>query len=138
MNSLAQKWIQQYQLEAHPEGGYFKETLKAEESIKPTHRLERTLYTSILFCLHDDAVSHFHRLQSDEIWIFQAGDPLEIVCIDKSGRLEVIKLGLDDDCVPQAVVQAGIIFGSFVPSHQASLVACIFFSGFFYQEVELF
>ena len=138
MNKDTQRLIQQYQLVAHPEGGYFKETLKADTVIELKGRESRPLYTSILFLLHDQEVSHFHRLQSDEIWIFQKGDPLDVVCILENKTLEIIHLGLDDDCVAQAVVKVGIIFASYVPNTGTSLVACMVSPGFLFSEFELF
>ena len=138
MNIKAKKLIQQFELSAHPEGGYFKETLSSSELITPFNRETRPLYTSILFLLSELEVSHFHRLKSDEIWIFQKGDPLDVVVIDENLKLEVIHLGLEKDCIPQAVVKAGTIFGSYVPNGGTSLVACIVSPGFLYSEFELF
>lgn len=138
MHPIAQNLIDRHQLQAHPEGGYFKETLSASDQIAPEGRIERPLYTSILFMLQEDEVSHFHRLQSDELWIHQQGDPLDVVCILPDGRLEILHLGFGPDQVPQAVVKAGTLFGSYVPSRGVSLVACIVAPGFLYSEFELF
>ncbi len=132
------QYIEKYQLEIHPEGGYFKETLKAEEMIDLVGRETRPLYTSILFFLYGNEVSHFLKLQSDEIWIHQKGDPLDVVCIHTDGKLEIIHLGFAENCVQQAVVKAGAIFGSFVPNKGNSLVACIVSPGFLYNEFELY
>lgn len=138
MKNEVKQTIKQHQLEPHPEGGYFKETLIADEIIDLNNRESRPLYTSILFLLYKNEDSHFHRLQSDEIWIFQKGSPLDIVCINPDSSLEIIHLGLDEDCVPQAVVKAGTIFASYVPSETYSLVACVASPGFLYSEFELF
>jgi len=138
MNLLAQQWITQYQLQAHPEGGYFKETIAAEDLIEPEGRVARPLYTSILFLLCDAQVSHFHRLLSDELWVFQGGDPLIVVTIDAWGHLDTIRLGFGKDEVLQAVVKKGMIFGSYVPNQGASLVGCIVAPGFLYEEFNLY
>lgn len=135
---MLEKLIQTYNLIPHPEGGYFKETITADQIIDLQNRLARPLYTSILFLLHKHDVSHFHSLQSDEIWIFQQGAPLDIVCIKDDGSLDIIHLGLEAHCVPQALVKAGVIFGSYVPSHSYSLVACIVSPGFIYDEFVLY
>ena len=58
-------WVNQLSLEPHPEGGYFKQTFKSNEVVAGR---ERVLYTSIYFLLESGNVSHFHRLQSDELW----------------------------------------------------------------------
>lgn len=62
-----QMWIEKLGLEAHPEGGYFKQTNKSEQLI-PTKRGERALHTAILFLLNTESPSHFHRLKADELW----------------------------------------------------------------------
>lgn len=138
MHPIAQTLIDRHQLQAHPEGGYFKETLAATDPITPEGRIERPQYTSILFLLQEDEVSHFHRLQSDELWIHQQGDPLDVVCILPDGTLEILHLGSGPDQALQAVVKAGTLFGSYVPSRGVSLVACIVVPGFLYSEFELF
>lgn len=137
MNALALSLIQQYHLNAHPEGGYFKETIAAKEAIQPPNRIARPLFTSILFMLHDQEISHFHRLESDELWIFQKGDPLDVVCINPSGDLKVIHLGYGENDVLQANVPSGTLFASYVPSEGVSLVACIVAPGFLYSEFEM-
>lgn len=137
MNALAQQWITRYQLQAHPEGGYFKETIAATDQIQPEGRASRPMYTSILFLLCDTDVSHFHRLLSDELWVFQGGDPLCVITIDDSGRIETIRLGFGEDDALQAVVKKGMIFGSYVPNHGTSMVACIVSPGFLYDEFTL-
>jgi len=134
----ASKWIQQYDLKKHIEGGYFSETL-----IDPANRIgadksQRALYTSILFMLYGDEVSHFHQLKSDELWYFHHGDPLDIVCILKDGSLKIHHLGTQVDQVLQVLVEKGTIFGSYVPSHGLSLVGCAVVPGFLYEEFRLF
>jgi len=138
MNPLAQKLIEQLNLEKHPEGGYFKETLSADEKIQPLTRLNRPLYTSILFLLHDQEVSHFHTIESDEIWVHHTGDPLDVVCIHPEGSLEIHHLGQNPDCVLQAVVKAGTLFGAYVPNAGTALVGCIVSPGFLYSEFKLY
>jgi len=138
MNPQAQHWIDQYALQAHPEGGHFIETIASEEMITPIGRASRPLYSSILFMLSDQEVSHFHRLMSDEIWIFQDGNPLSVVTIDPQGKLDIIRLGKGKDEVLQAVVKAGMIFGSCVSDGGSALVGCIVSPGFLYEEFTLF
>lgn len=138
MNLVAQDLIQQLALEKHPEGGYFKETLAADTSIQPNQRSKRALYTSILFLLHDQEVSHFHTIESDEIWVHHAGDPLDVVSITPDGKLEIHHLGQSRNCVYQAVVKAGSLFGAYVPTHGYALVGCVVSPGFLYSEFKLY
>jgi len=79
-------------LEPHPEGGFFRETYRADETVA-TPRGERPLSTAILFLVTADAISHLHRLTSDELWVFQGGLPLELVTIAGDGTAHTRVLG---------------------------------------------
>src|SRR5215218_2287643 len=85
-------------LNAHPEGGWYAETYRSEETIPVTalparFKGERCFSTAIYFLLPAGVFSAFHRIQSDECWHFYEGDPLNIYVIEPSGNLSVIKLG---------------------------------------------
>ena len=82
----AQYWIDKIQLEPHPEGGYFKETYRAEgliakEALPGEFKGGRSFSTGIYYLLEGEQVSLFHRLQSDEMWHFYAGDTLIVPMI---------------------------------------------------------
>ncbi len=92
-------------LQAHPEGGWFKETYR--------HLREdggRGALTSIHYLLKAGEKSHWHRVtDADEVWNFHAGSPLVLRVADTDGTVAVHRLGADLEagCVPQAVVPAG-------------------------------
>ncbi|GJQ63864.1 MAG: hypothetical protein SCALA702_29170 [Melioribacteraceae bacterium] len=94
----AESWINQLNLTAHPEGGYFRETYRSDESI-PKDSLparyddDRKYVTQILFLLKSCDFSSFHKLESDETWHFIYGNPLEIIEILPSGHLRKTLLG---------------------------------------------
>ncbi len=67
-------------LEPHPEGGWFRETYRAAREVE-TARGPRPASTAILFLVTPGSPSRFHRLASDELWVFQGGDPLELVTL---------------------------------------------------------
>src|SRR5690242_3893946 len=107
--------IERLQLTPHPEGGYFRETYRAAESIGATalpRRFsgERSISTAIYFLLEAGQCSHLHRIRSDEVWHFYAGDPLDVVEIDAVGGLRTTRLGAG--AVYQHVVPAGVWFGA--------------------------
>lgn len=79
-------------LEPHPEGGYYLETYRATETLM-TPRGERPVSTAILFLVTAEASSRLHRLASDELWVYQAGLPLELVTIAADGAAESRVLG---------------------------------------------
>ena len=81
-----------------PEGGYFVETSRAEETIKTEalperYKSEKSLYTSILYLLTPDTQSMLHRLPTDEIYHFHLGDPVVMLQLHPSGQVELITLG---------------------------------------------
>jgi predicted cupin superfamily sugar epimerase len=134
----ADYWIQHLNLEAHPEGGFFKRSFRSNEEIQNKGRM---LYTSIYFLLRSGDVSHFHRLQSDELWYFHAGSSLSVHIIHENGVYEEARLGLNLDKgeVPQVLVPKNAIFGSSLTEQGAfSLVGCMVSPGFEYEDFELF
>jgi uncharacterized protein len=135
-------------LEPHPEGGFFRESYRADETLA-TPRGERPLSTAIVFLVTADAISHMHRLTSDELWVFQGGLPLELVTIAEDGQLIRRVLGEfeeggDEELLPQALVPAGswqgarLAGGPHPPAdHAWALVSCIVTPGFSYEDFEL-
>src|SRR5512140_3425383 len=96
----AQQLIQQYALQPHPEGGWYKETYKSAELIQasalPARFVgARAFSTAIYFLLEQGNFSAFHRIKSDECWHFHAGDPLDVYILRQDGILDVIHLGSD-------------------------------------------
>ena len=141
-----QFYISKLGLEPHPEGGYFRRTFESKEQTSDQELTvhfegKRMLYTSIYFLLTSNDVSHFHRLQSDELWYYHAGSPLSVHMIDENGVYTEHKLGLDleNGEVPQVLVPKNTIFGSSVKDQDTfSLVGCMVSPGFEYQDFELF
>src|SRR3954469_23957328 len=108
------KIVAELKLAPHPEGGYFRETYRAAERIARDalpRRFsgERSASTAIYFLLETGQCSRLHRIRSDEVWHFYAGDPLIVVEIDPGGRLKTTRLGGDlvEGAVYQHVVPAG-------------------------------
>jgi predicted cupin superfamily sugar epimerase len=139
----ASYWVDAYQMKPHPEGGYYAETYRSAGSI-PHYALpegfagNRSFSTAIYFLLEPPHFSSLHRIQSDEIWHFYAGGPLEISVIDPSGDFRLIRLGSDPDAgeVFQAVVPAGSWFGA-RPVRTYALVGCTVAPGFDFSDFEL-
>ena len=78
-----------YDLKQHPEGGWFREVYTSEDEADG-----RPLAGSIYFLLDAGEVSHFHRIDCDELWYFHEGCGLIITVLDESGP-ERIALGND-------------------------------------------
>ena len=135
-------WKQMLGLQPHPEGGFFVETYRsdgchvAEDEKFPA---ERSFATAIYFLVPAGEFSALHRIQSDEVWHFYYGMPLEIVVLER-GVLEVKRLGLDLDRgeAPQHVVARGAWFGASVAADSGyCLVGCTVAPGFDFRDFEL-
>jgi predicted cupin superfamily sugar epimerase len=71
--------VERLRLAPHPEGGYFREIYRSAALVQPPdERPARAAVTSIFYLLAEGQHSRWHRVRSDEIWHFYAGDPLEL------------------------------------------------------------
>jgi uncharacterized protein len=71
MNAAA--LVGQLGLVPHPEGGWYRETWRA--AADPGTRAAGTL---IHFLLETGQRSHWHRVDADEIWLWQGGDAIDL------------------------------------------------------------
>ena len=115
----AEYWIKHLGLSPHPEGGYYSATYKSDLTIAaaalpPGFHGSRSASTAIYFLLAGKDFSALHRLASDELWHFYAGESLVVYVIDPHGKLSQLHLGNRPEAgeVFQAVVRAGSWFGS--------------------------
>jgi hypothetical protein len=134
--------IRRFDLQPHPEGGFFRETYRSSDAIRRTHSADsRSASTAIYYLLCDGAHSAWHRIQSDEVWHFYAGDPLNVYVLEDDGALTVHRLGnaLEHaDCVFQAVVASGKWFAAQCDdTASVALVGCTVAPGFEFSEFEI-
>jgi predicted cupin superfamily sugar epimerase len=115
----AAQWIEQLDLQPHPEGGFYRETYRsphmvATQGLPDRFSGDRSLATAIYYLLRAEDVSRLHRLRADEIWYFHAGNPLILHQIHPEGAYRRVRLGLNPVAgrVPQHVVPAGCWFGA--------------------------
>lgn len=66
--------IARLDLRAHPEGGWYRETMRL-----PAPDGGRDSATAILFLLESGQRSHWHRVDADELWLWHAGSPLALM-----------------------------------------------------------
>lgn len=92
-----QSLVEHLHLKPHPEGGYYRETYRAEEKLElgPPYQGPRSAGTAIYFLLSKDNFSAFHRVRSDEIFHFYLGDAVELYCLDDQGALSKTIVGPD-------------------------------------------
>lgn len=132
-------------LAPHPEGGFYRETYRAAEGIAQSALPSRftgtrSHGTAIYYLLGAGDCSKLHRIKSDEIWHFYAGNPLLIVALSPVGELTVTTLGQDFSAgqVPQHVVPAGHWFGACPAEGSAyALAGCTVSPGFDFADFEL-
>jgi len=145
MSRDADYWIDKLGLDAHPEGGFFRETFRASEGIAASalperHGGDRAFQTAIHFLLKSGQMSALHRMESDEIWFYHAGSPVTVYCLHPDGRREDIRLGPDPDRgeALQAVVPHGVWFGAEVAEPDSYvLVSCTVAPGFEFDDFRL-
>ncbi len=115
-------------LQPHPEGGHYRETWRdvpADGS--------RGAATSILFLLRGGERNRRHRVDADELWIWQAGAPLALSIaaerhllgprIDAGDALQLV--------VPRGQWQSAACLGAW------TLVACVVTPAFSFEGFEI-
>ena len=145
MTNSAQYWIDKLELISHPEGGYYRETYRAElafarEALPSQFTGPRLVSTAIYFLLEGENFSAFHRLRSDELWHFYAGTSLVVHVIEPDGGYSKISIGGNPDAGEslQAVVKAGHWFASRVRNPGSfALAGCTVSPGFDFEDFEL-
>lgn len=141
-------WVETLQLEPHPEGGFFHETYRSDETLRPEVLPERfkgprNLGTAIYFMLTAGNFSAFHRLEADEIWHFHDGDVLEVHFIHPNGHYERHLVGMkpDEGAFPQLVIPRHVWFAAQTLGRKEedgfSLIGCTVAPGFDFEDFEL-
>ncbi len=140
-----QNLISHYNLQPHPEGGWYAQSYRSSEII-PAAALpdrfggDRVFSTAIYFLLEQGNFSAFHRIKSDECWHFYQGDPLEVFVIGTDRQLTIVTLGQDSSRgqLFQYVVPANCWFAS-RPAKESKFcfVGCTVAPGFDFADFEL-
>jgi predicted cupin superfamily sugar epimerase len=124
-------------LEPHPiEGGSFRRTYTSAGSLD-LPRGTRTQATAIYYLLEPGTFSEMHVLDSDEIFHFYLGDPVEMLQLHPSGSSAVIALGPDLAAGQQVqvVVPAGVWQGTrLIGDGKVALLGCTVTPGFDYAD----
>lgn len=131
--SEARAIIEKLGLAPHPEGGWYRETWRAD-----TAAAERAAGTAIHFLLDAREQSHWHRVDADELWLWHAGSPLELRIGDDAMCIETVVLGGDvlRGQAPQARVPKGT-WQAANASKGWALVSCVVVPGFEFAGFEL-
>ncbi len=119
--------IDRYALLPHPEGGWYSEVVRSSSPVCAVDGRERSALTSIYFLLDRDAVSRWHRVLSDELWIFLEGHALALHMYNETtGSYSVTML---NDAHRQQLIPAGV-WQAAMPVDEYALCACAVAPGF--------
>jgi predicted cupin superfamily sugar epimerase len=87
----ARALIDALDLMPHPEGGWYRETWRADAPAG-----ERAAATAILFLLEEGQRSHWHKVDATELWLFHAGSALRLETVaSDEGPVRTARLGPD-------------------------------------------
>jgi predicted cupin superfamily sugar epimerase len=141
----AEELIRKLSLLPHPEGGYYRETYRAgitlsKDALPEPYSGDRAAATCIYYLLVPGTFSCLHRLVTDEVFHFYAGDPVQLLQLDPTGaesKVTILGNKLDDGQVPQVVVPAGIWQGCrLAPGGEFALMGCTVSPGFEFADYE--
>jgi len=120
-------------LQPHPvEGGSFRRTYTSAGSVD-LPRGQRPTGTAIYYLLEPGTFSEMHVLDSDEIFHFYLGDPVEMLQLHPNGHSEIHIIGPDLTAGQhvQLVVPAGIWQGTrLIGEGKVALLGCTVTPGF--------
>jgi uncharacterized protein len=120
-------------LRPHPkEGGFFRRTYTASGTVD-LPRGTRAASTAIYFLLEPGAFSQMHVLDSEEVFHFYLGDPVEMLQLNPDGSSAVFTLGTDLAAGQQVqlTVPAGVWQGTqLVGDGKVALLGCTVTPGF--------
>jgi predicted cupin superfamily sugar epimerase len=123
----ARALIEALGLAPHPEGGWYRETWRADVAAG-----ERASATAILFLLEEGQRSHWHKVDATELWLFHAGQPLRLrTAASDAGPVAEIRLG--PDVLAGEQPQARVAPGEWQAAEADrgwALVSCIVSPGF--------
>jgi predicted cupin superfamily sugar epimerase len=141
----AQELIATLGLRPHPmEGGYYRETYRSADRLPAAlwpgrYTGDRSAATAIYYLLTPETYSAMHRLPTDEIFHFYAGDAVTMLQLLPDGSGQRITLGSDilAGQSPQVVVPAGVWQGSFLqPGGAFALLGATVAPGFDFADYE--
>jgi len=107
------------------EGGYFRRSAESSAILPGTGR---RAYSVIYFLITPTGFSAMHRLDTDEIWCFHAGDGLQSLRLAPDGSGGIVRLGLAIGAgeTVQDVIPAGVWQGTRLrPGGRWALCSCL-------------
>ena len=134
MSERIEELKKEYDLNKHVEGGSFVKVYTA-----PFEDMGRAYMGSIYFLLEKDELSHFHKIDCDEIWYYHEGCGMKITVLSDFGKEEFL---LGDDLQngerAMVVIPKGRVFGAEnLQSDGYTFVSCVTTPNFEYSGFRL-
>jgi uncharacterized protein len=133
-------------LQPHPrEGGWYVRAYEAAEKVEASafgderYAGARRTGTAIYYLLEPETFSEMHRLKSDEVFHFYAGDAVEMLQLAEKGKGQTVVIGNDllRGQRPQVVVERGVWQGSrLVAGGRWALLGCTVSPGFEFEDYD--
>jgi predicted cupin superfamily sugar epimerase len=144
-STAGQELVEALSLRPHPEGGWFRETWRSEQSFAPEgYDGVRPVATAIYYLLCPGEESRWHTVRSAELWLWHGGGPLRLRLGGNAGapdELGAVRLTLGGDVLageqPQLVVPGGVWQCAAPAGDQPVLVSCVVAPGFDYADFRL-
>jgi predicted cupin superfamily sugar epimerase len=132
---------EQYDLQPHPEGGWYRETFRSPRKVSlEGYAGERHTATAIYFLLHPGEESAWHVVKSDEIWLWHAGGPLTLRLGGdgpQPGEATEVTLGMGLGREPQVLIPSGVWQAAVPAGDEYVLVSCVVSPGFDFADFRL-
>jgi predicted cupin superfamily sugar epimerase len=127
----------------HPEGGWYRQTWRSGITVRPEgYPGPRPTATGIHFLLGPGEESRWHRVRSDEVWVFNRGGPLRLElggtgAAPEPGGQVVLGPAVERGEHLQAVVPAGTWQAARPLGGEESVVSCFVSPGFDFADFEV-
>lgn len=136
--------VESLDLLPHPEGGWFRETWRSSHTFTPAgYAGTRAAGTAIYFVLGPGERSVWHRVRSDELWLWHTGCPLALTLggdghRPESGERHILGGDVLAGQRPQLLVPAGWWQSAEPLAGEAAevLVSCVVAPGFDFADFE--
>jgi predicted cupin superfamily sugar epimerase len=125
-------------LEPHPEGGWYRETWRAGQTVTAPAGV-RPAATSIYFLLAGGAISRLHRLRQEELWCYQAGPGITLHVLEPHPTDPAVADHRQHHVGPGGALQVVVPAGAWLGAESGDrwgLVACICAPGFDFADLE--
>jgi predicted cupin superfamily sugar epimerase len=141
-------WASSLALQPHPEGGFFAETWRTSATITGAalpagYSGARAAATAIYFLLLPGQESRWHRVRSDELWLWHRGGPLTLRLAGSGAAPDEpateISVGprVEAGERPQALVPARHWQAARPSGGEPVLVSCVVAPGFDFADFEM-